>query len=411
MGKYVNNGKVTLGTSVDVDDAVREIAQLIGVGRRADGRHHLSDVCIGRGVNMWAKYKPIQSSKSANITDEDRKAALDGITITGADNLTIKTLANIHNVQFTYNKPTGYKRLRDFDGYAHNAQPKPKGSIDSDGYYNDEGMSLGGLMAGVEYPTDNTGVDFTDRLVGTDKSTVLSRSFPCVLFTKSDGTSYFTALTYSDGTYRPLLKNGVYATEAYYCVISKKMKNISNDELSSPFGKETVKATVFMMQSANTLMPMLVASGTNFGTHWIQVTNNLASTYTPIVVPGAIGQSITLNQYFTGVIFAPQSIIGSNNAVGKALTFVVTRTEVTGGTSTNTIQLTTRVTLSDGKSKTVTGTLNGWSGGGLAQTPTIITFDDVLVPNANARYSGTVSITTVDGGNTNVRSLTFTNII
>lgn len=406
MGKYVNNGKVTLGTSVDADDAVREIAQLIGVGRRADGRHHLSDVCIGRGINMWAKYKPIQSSKSANITDEDRKAALDGITITGADNLTIKTLANIHNVQFTYQKPTGYKRLRDFDGYAHNAQPKPKGSIDSDGYYNDEGMSLGGLMVGVEYPTDNTGVDFTDRLVGTDKSTVLSRSFPCVLFTKTDGTSYFTALTYSDGTYRPLLKNGVYATEAYYCVISKKMKNISNDELSSPFGKETVKATVFLMQSANTLMPLLVASGTNFGTHWIQVTNNLASTYTPIVVPGAIGQSITLNQYFTGIIFAPVSV--SASILGSNVTFRVPITEVTGASSTNEITYTITVRLSDGNQGSVSRTMQGYTHGTqIAELPITISG---LTHISGKTYSGTATVTTKDGNNTNTRSITFTNI-
>ena len=408
MGKYVNNGKVTLGTSVDVDDAVREVAQLVGVGRRADGRHHLSDVCIGRGINMWAKYKPEDYNTQAHLNIDQRKANGFGIVISGASNITIKNLADLHKVQFIYQRPTTWKRLRDFNGYVHTALPKPKGSIDSEGYYNDEDLQFGGLGANVEYPTDDTGVDFTERLIGNmDKDTVLSRAFPCILLTKNDGTSYFTALTYSeDDSYRPLLKNGVYATSSYYCKLSKKTMDFDIEQ-NSPFNKsETVTASIFLMQSASNLLPLLVMNGTNFGTQWVKAISTLASTYDPIIAPGAIGQTISLKQYFSGIIFAPVSV--SVSILGSNVTFRVPITEVTGASSTNEITYTITVRLSDGNQGSRTATLQGYTHG--TEISTLPITIDGLVHVSGKTYSGTATVTTKDGNNTNTRSITFTNI-
>lgn len=51
MGTYVNDQKVTLGSSYDYDDAVREIGALLGVGPREDGNYYLADVCEAKSVN------------------------------------------------------------------------------------------------------------------------------------------------------------------------------------------------------------------------------------------------------------------------------------------------------------------------------------------------------------------------
>ena len=65
MGKYVNNGVVTLVGNVDYDDAVREIATLVGVGKREDGKYYLADVVTAAGINMMAKYKPHNASRTS----------------------------------------------------------------------------------------------------------------------------------------------------------------------------------------------------------------------------------------------------------------------------------------------------------------------------------------------------------
>jgi hypothetical protein len=127
MGRYVNNNKVNLnaeGGKYDYDDAVKEIADLVRVGARTNGKYYLADACIGEKVNKWAMYKPIRNSKKANITDEDRKNASYGLvteTQYDDDAMRANTLTD-----FEYNKPRGMDynepfRIRDFDGYNHDA--------------------------------------------------------------------------------------------------------------------------------------------------------------------------------------------------------------------------------------------------------------------------------------------------
>lgn len=125
MGSYVNNNKVSFGESIALSTAMREMAALLGVARRADGKYYLSDICIAGSINPAARYKPVRSSKNANITDADRDAVAGGFGETPQ----IEPYASgIPHAVYEYDKPRGsavtpteWFRLRDFNGYNHEA--------------------------------------------------------------------------------------------------------------------------------------------------------------------------------------------------------------------------------------------------------------------------------------------------
>ena len=170
------------------------------------------------------------------------------------------------------------------------------------------------------------------------------------------------------------------------------------DEMSSPFGTEIVTASLFLMQSASTSAPLLVTSGTNFGTHWIEVSNNINAMYTPIVVPGAIGQTISLKQYFNGVIFTPTDVRSILTA-GQPILLTIQYAETTGMTSTNDITISASVTISGG-GKTFTGgtSFTGWPRD--IMFPLFVETDMYHSSNVKS-YEVTVSLTTKDGNVTN----------
>lgn len=130
MGTYVKDNKVNLGTQYNVADAIKEIASLVNVGARTDGKYHLVDVCLADNIRKWAKFKPIQVDKAANITTTDRYNANQGFNLSW--NTTINNISssvideiNASGPSWEYIKPTGYKRIRDFDGYDHNQTKTP----------------------------------------------------------------------------------------------------------------------------------------------------------------------------------------------------------------------------------------------------------------------------------------------
>ena len=128
MGQFVNNKKVTLppeGTAFDYSKAIQEIAALVGVGWRSDGKIYLADLCIAKNRNKWAKNKPFYSTAKAFASSEDRDiariAAYYGTmpTIeTHAENPTV-TINSGYALDTRVNE--GIKRLRDWDGYDHTA--------------------------------------------------------------------------------------------------------------------------------------------------------------------------------------------------------------------------------------------------------------------------------------------------
>lgn len=136
MGTYVNNNKVSLGTSVDYDNAIPEIAGLLAVGTRSDGKYYLADVCQADSINMMSKRKPVRSSATANTANTYKADGWCGLDVSEAIVSTRGDVSGIKNKMtmdswngWKYAKPRGvtssyteWNRLRDFDGYYHNAQ-------------------------------------------------------------------------------------------------------------------------------------------------------------------------------------------------------------------------------------------------------------------------------------------------
>lgn len=125
MGKYVYNGRVTLGAKYDYDDAVAEIAQLIGVGKRSDGKFHLADLCRASSIKKWSKRKPFPSRKTSFANDEEKEQEMYDVFWGIASSATLHPDNPIIYTQEWYRRtiPSDYLvRLRDFDGYNHVAK-------------------------------------------------------------------------------------------------------------------------------------------------------------------------------------------------------------------------------------------------------------------------------------------------
>lgn len=158
---YVNNKKVTLGTSYNYNEAIKEIASLVNTGARADGKIYLADVCTSDGVNIWTKYKPININKESNITDSERDLHDYGLR-QGSDYF------------YYWVKPTTWKRIRDFDGYNGNAIPPIQNSEHLSGKKSFIGGSVITLDptkivatgSNVEIPLNRLGFNFEQGYVG-----------------------------------------------------------------------------------------------------------------------------------------------------------------------------------------------------------------------------------------------------
>lgn len=103
-----------------------QLGAILGVGRRSDGKYYLADMCTASSIKKWAKYKPNEISKEVNITEADRKAANQGFSLSWTNNLnTLVSYARATSCSWQYIKVTGWKRLRDFNGYNHSATLTP----------------------------------------------------------------------------------------------------------------------------------------------------------------------------------------------------------------------------------------------------------------------------------------------
>ena len=139
MGTYVNNGKVTLGNQYNYSVAASEIASLVGVGRRSDGKLYLADICQAENINRWAKNKPFRyaalnftSAEARNNARRSVNQSIDFSTAKVGTKFNANALkekyesTDIHN-GWEYLKPEGGvaspNRLRDLDGYRHDSIP------------------------------------------------------------------------------------------------------------------------------------------------------------------------------------------------------------------------------------------------------------------------------------------------
>ena len=140
---------------------LEQLGSLIGVGPRDDGRIYLADLCIADGVNIWAKYKPMNYNKESNLTDSERDLLDYG-------------LRQGDDFFYYWVKPTSWKRLRDFDGYNHKAIPPMQNSEHLGGKASFIGGSVITLDPwkivatgeNVEIPLDRLGSNFAQGYVG-----------------------------------------------------------------------------------------------------------------------------------------------------------------------------------------------------------------------------------------------------
>lgn len=131
-------------------ELLSQLGSILGVGTRTDGRYYLADMCQADSINKWALNKPFRYNsdnfgydpKNPSVAEAARaaarKAVNQGLVIPSQENAgcSATTYASTYlgdlvyraeNVagtpNYEYQKPDGStpNRLRDFDGYRHNA--------------------------------------------------------------------------------------------------------------------------------------------------------------------------------------------------------------------------------------------------------------------------------------------------
>ncbi len=119
-------------------ELMSQLGGILAVGTRSDGRYYLSDLCQASSINSFARFKPEDYDKPANLTLEERIENKFGF---GATPLIYPIDASIPHAVYEYRKPNGGEhsrsRLFDFKGYNHKAGSPlsiewPKGKIQRD---------------------------------------------------------------------------------------------------------------------------------------------------------------------------------------------------------------------------------------------------------------------------------------
>lgn len=120
MGTYVNDGKVSLDSNYNYSEAVKEIASLIRVGTREDGRYYLADLCASQTINNDSLFRPYEVGEPT-ITNfkSGGPDGLYGYIIPKTNDNNVKSLWS--KTWHSKELPTTWKILNMFDGYDHNA--------------------------------------------------------------------------------------------------------------------------------------------------------------------------------------------------------------------------------------------------------------------------------------------------
>ena len=104
---------------------LKQLGGLLGVGPRSDGRYYLADMCAASGMNIMAKYKPFYSSLPNFPSDSERERArrfaLYGIWPDMHPHPSNAIIQVYDKWNLDPRMLSGWKRIRDFDGYNHKA--------------------------------------------------------------------------------------------------------------------------------------------------------------------------------------------------------------------------------------------------------------------------------------------------
>ncbi len=135
----VVNGRVTRPAGGQM--TFEEVANLLVVQKRADGKYHLEDLWTALAINIWSKIKPVRHWSSGPLTAAQRQEANYGFDLSdyggAASNelATVFSQARAHQGAWEYLRPRGavghgtnpggsdeWYRFLDFEGYNHRAE-------------------------------------------------------------------------------------------------------------------------------------------------------------------------------------------------------------------------------------------------------------------------------------------------
>ena len=154
-----------------------QIAGILGVGKRSDGKYHLADICQSYNINPWARNKPFRfyeynfgydpnnptPAVAARAAARGDKSVNSG-AVNGFGNTRMITPSGgtIPHAVYEYQRPRGANynepnRLRDFDNYNHNAVPPMKitwmGDKVSGRSWNKISIAVNGIVQGWDNDT------------------------------------------------------------------------------------------------------------------------------------------------------------------------------------------------------------------------------------------------------------------
>ena len=421
----INGSKFTMETpnTEKSSELLSQLGSLLGVGTRDDGRFYLSDMCQSKRVNKASKIKPIRHPKEVNLTVSDFKGTTAdnnrgvyyGIVFPAAASANLNQgISAIHDATYEYEQPRGvngaeyveYNRIRDFNGYDHNAKFNPSAYFNKQsdgtliGYYDDMGGSVGGLQNITVYylETNETGVNLLEIYGDIDlEDETLGKTYPCILVSNEAGTiNYFTALDYTDDSGntapRPIKKDGKVSLPSRWSVKFTKDLVSSDSSINGrpPFSSYTtgLRASIFLLKSSSAAGPMILND--NFGENWIDVADGYVATSKAIAVPDDNGVPLTLRRlglysYYTA------TLTQFEESFTMTLNFYNPQNEATGKTAKVNATL-----MSAESGRSVSFSPNLITPNSLSRLIAMSSFDIMYIPGAEVEMVMTVT-TEIDG--------------
>ena len=290
-----------IGKKISVPVTVSDVQSVLQTSEST-----VSALCKNTNINKWSKNKPIKHSSYGPLTDEQRKGEdrTEGY-LYGVKCLAFPDkLADLHQYDYEYKRPIGGLgispyRLRDFDGYDHNAAPTIEGWFNTTAYRD---MSSNFALK-INVGGTTTGIDISEVIrnaysipAGTD---IWSQPlYPCLMV----GNYVQVCKNSKIGAPTPILYNG-----AYYYEYEADITTVPNLQLG------TTKFTLFLMKK-DTFMEGYF-DFTN-GTQWTDIGGMSESMFTSYVVtlPNAAGIDVTIEDIAP---YPPQVIITGVTDMGE----------------------------------------------------------------------------------------------
>ena len=270
-----------IGKKISVPVTVSDVQSVLQTSEST-----VSALCKNVNINKWSKNKPIKHSSYGPLTDEQRKGEdrTEGY-LYGVKCLAFPDkLADLHQYDYYYRRPSGGLgvspyRLRDFDGYDHNAAPTIEGWFNTTAYRD---MSSNFALK-INVGGTTTGIDISEVIrnaysipAGTD---IWSQPlYPCLMV----GNYVQVCKNSNIGTPTPILYNG-----AYYYEYEANITTVPNLQLG------TTKFTLFLMKK-DTFMAQYF-DFTN-GTQWTDIGGLEVAIYSSyfVTLPNAAGIDVTI---------------------------------------------------------------------------------------------------------------------